>query len=89
MKTHHFFRRFVSGLFILLVCRSSLFGCLNDTSVDRSESEFRSSYDTPRSVSESRFHGISFWGLGALALGGGLAAGSLIVTLRRGSNGMR
>jgi len=87
MKTHYFFRRLISALFIVLVCRSSLYGCLNDTSVDRSEWEFRSSYDTPRPINESRFRGISLWGVGALALGGGLAAGSLVVTRRRGKDG--
>ena len=61
--------------------------CLNDTSVERGEQEFRSQYNQPAKPENSRQAGLNPWAFAALAVGAGLATGSLIVAVGRQRRG--
>jgi len=68
---------------------SQTLACLNDTSVSAGEDEFRSRYDIPSGkdspAPSDQIHTGTFniWGVGGLAIGSGLVAGSFVVGFRR------
>jgi hypothetical protein len=75
---------------ILALAASRSFACLNDRSMSAAEQEFRSRYDPAAGTDSpaqriSRLNGINPWAIAALAIGGGLFAGSMIVTRRQRS----
>lgn len=72
----------------MLMGASPLLACLNDTSVTRAESEFRSSYDAPPPAAKPpAYRGLNPWGIAALALCGGISAGLLVMKPRRNKSG--
>jgi hypothetical protein len=81
-------RTALAFLVLSAIWTSPALACTNDTSVTRSEEEFRSRYDAlePDTRAPSRF---SIWGIGALSAGAGLVAGSVAVGLQRKKRGGR
>ena len=61
--------------------------CLNDTSVDYAEKEFRSRYDAPDQNYESVARSYNLWGIAALSIGAGLIGGCVFVELGRRARG--
>ena len=61
--------------------------CLNDTSVDSGEREFRSQYNRPQvnhpAEPAPQAAGLNPWAFAALVTGAGLASGALLVTVGR------
>jgi hypothetical protein len=66
---------------LVLALVSTVNACLNDTSMNRAEQEFRSSYESARPGEAPGYSKINPWGLGALSLGGGTIAGSIVMTI--------
>jgi hypothetical protein len=81
---------FIPTIFSCLIASPS-FACLNDTGVRAAEDEFRSRYESPSTnATSSDFPGTSAinpWGVAALAIGGGLIAGSSLTRFRRHKRG--
>jgi hypothetical protein len=72
---------------ILIILIAALFAhpakaCLNDTAVERGEQEFKSQYDQPPTPEPAQA-GMNPWAMVCLAVGGGLAVGSLVVAVGR------
>jgi hypothetical protein len=75
----------VAAISLLLFARQGS-ACLNDTSVERGEEQFRSQYNAPAQPAPASTT-INPWGLAGLSIGSGLAVGSLIVAVGRHRRG--
>jgi hypothetical protein len=80
-------RRVLLAMLLLPFFARQGYACLNDTSVERAEQEFRSQYNQPPPEPAAQQAGLNPWGLGALCVGAGLASGSLIVAVGRRRRG--